>query len=63
VGVVGVQKEAVLASQRSIVTVEEIVEELNAPPNSVVLPYWVVTAVCEVKEARFRLTRRGTIAQ
>ncbi|MGH7905049.1 MAG: CoA transferase subunit A [Candidatus Binataceae bacterium] len=46
-GIVGVQKEAVLAAKRSIVTVEEIVDKLDAPPNAVVLPSWVVTAVCE----------------
>src|SRR6266481_848386 len=48
-GVVGVQKEAVLAAKRAIVTVEEIVDNLNAPSNSVVLPHWVLSAVCEVK--------------
>jgi glutaconate CoA-transferase subunit A len=47
-GLVGVQKEAVLAAKRSIVTVEEVVDELDAVPNSVVLPSWVVTAVCHV---------------
>ena len=47
-GLVGVQKEAVLAGTRSIVTVEEIVDSLAPLPNSVVLPTWVVTAVCEV---------------
>jgi len=47
-GLVGVQKEAVLAAKRSIVTVEEIVDHLDAVPNSVVLPTWVVTAVCHV---------------
>jgi glutaconate CoA-transferase, subunit A len=47
-GIVGVQKEAVLAAKRSIVTVEEIVDELKPGPNSVVLPNWVVSAVCEV---------------
>src|SRR5579871_4466644 len=52
-GVVGVQKEAVLAAKRSIVTVEEIVDSLNAPPNSVVLPNWVVGAVCQVKGGAF----------
>jgi glutaconate CoA-transferase, subunit A len=48
-GITGVQKEAVLAADRSIVTVEEIVPEL-APtgPNYVVLPSWVVTAVARV---------------
>ena len=34
----GVQKEAVLASARSIVTVEEIVPELELRPGGVVLP-------------------------
>jgi glutaconate CoA-transferase subunit A len=48
-GIVGVQKEAVLAAKRSVVTVEEIVDELNPPsPNSVVLPGWTVKAVVEV---------------
>jgi glutaconate CoA-transferase subunit A len=45
-GIVGVQKEAALAARRVIVTVEEIVEQLEAPPNAVVLPRWVVDAVC-----------------
>ena len=52
-GVVGVQKEAVLASKRAIVTVEEIVDELDAPMNSVILPHWVVSAVCEVPGGAF----------
>lgn len=48
-GIVGVQKEAVLAAKRSIVTVEEIVDELNAPsPNAVILPGWTVGAVLAV---------------
>jgi glutaconate CoA-transferase subunit A len=47
-GLVGVQKETVLAAQRSIVTVEEIVDELVPRPNAVVLPAWVVDAVCAV---------------
>ncbi len=52
-GVVGVQKEAVLAARRAIVTVEEIVDNLNEPPNAVVLPSWVVGAVSEVKGGAF----------
>jgi len=47
-GIVGVQKEAVLAAQRTIVTVEEIVDDLSATPNACVLPHWVVSAVCPV---------------
>ena len=52
-GVVGVQKEAVLASKRAIVTVEEIVDELDAPMNAVILPNWVTSAVCQVKGGAF----------
>ncbi|NRP72551.1 3-oxoadipate CoA-transferase subunit A [Ensifer psoraleae] len=53
-GIVGVQKEAVLAAKRSIVTVEEIVNELDPPsPNSVVLPTWAVTAVVHVPGGAF----------
>ncbi|WP_380163394.1 CoA transferase subunit A [Jannaschia sp. R86511] len=44
-GILGVQKEAVLASSRALVTVEEVVEELTPVPGSVVLPSWVVDAV------------------
>src|SRR5262252_3911925 len=44
-GILGVQKETVLASTRSIVTVEEIVDELEPQPGALVLPSWVVDAV------------------
>lgn len=47
-GILGVQKEAVLASNKAIVTVEEIVDNLNAPMNACVLPHWVLARVCEV---------------
>lgn len=44
-GIVGVQKEAVLAAKRSIVTVEELVDDLRAAPNAVVVPGWAIDAV------------------
>ena len=47
-GITGVQKEAVLAAKRSLVTVEEIVDVLEPRPGAIVLPAWVVTAVAEV---------------
>ena len=53
-GIVGVQKEAVLAAKRSIVTVEEIVDELGERSrNSVILPSWTVTAIAEVPGGAF----------
>ena len=47
-GIAGVQKEAVLASQRSIVTVEEVVDDLEPRPGAVVLPAWTVSYVALV---------------
>lgn len=44
-GIAGVQKETVLASSRSIVTVEEIVDRLEPRPGGVFLPSWVISAV------------------
>jgi glutaconate CoA-transferase, subunit A len=47
-GICGVQKEVVLASGRTIVTVEEVVPELEARADAVFLPAWTVTAVAVV---------------
>ena len=47
-GISGVQKECVLASHHSIVTVEEVVDTFTPRVNGVVLPTWVVDAVCVV---------------
>ncbi len=48
-GIVGVQKEAVLAARRSVVTVEEIVEDFGPRnANAVILPSWTVGAIAKV---------------
>jgi len=47
-GILGVQKEAALAAKKVIVTVEEIVDKLDAPANACILPKWVISAVCHV---------------
>jgi glutaconate CoA-transferase, subunit A len=47
-GIIGVQKEAVLAARRVVVTVEELVQRLGPVPGGVTLPARVVTAVCHV---------------
>ena len=47
-GITGIQKETVLSSRRSIVTVEEIVEEIEPHPAQVVLPYVAVDAIAVV---------------
>ena len=48
-GIVGVQKEAVLSAKRSLVTVEEIVDDFGPRSlNACILPHWTVTAVAVV---------------
>jgi glutaconate CoA-transferase subunit A len=45
-GITGVQKEAVLAAKRALVTVEEIVDDFGPrSANAIILPSWTVTAV------------------
>jgi len=48
-GIVGVQKQAVLAAKRSIVTVEERVESFDGVhSNACILPHWTVGAITVV---------------
>jgi len=47
-GIIGVQKEALLAARRTLVTVEELVEELEPRPGAVVIPGWALTRVAHV---------------
>lgn len=48
-GIVGVQKECVLAAKASIVTVEEVVDDLgDMHPNACVLPGWTISAIAQV---------------
>jgi len=62
-GIPGVQKEAVLAARRSLVTVERIVDELERRPGAVVIPAWVIDFVSEAPRGSYPsyslgLTRR-----
>lgn len=52
-GIVGIQKEALLASRNSIVTVEEIVDQVDEKHGGIVIPRWVVGAVCCVPKGAF----------
>lgn len=48
-GILGVQREAVLAAKRSVITVEEIVDEFGPrSPNAAILPHWTVGAIVRV---------------
>jgi glutaconate CoA-transferase subunit A len=59
-GVLGVQKEAVLASKRSVVTVEEVVDDLGPRSlNATILPHWTVGYVVEVPGGAFPSYAQG----
>lgn len=48
-GIIGIQKEAALAAERAVVTVEEVVDDLSdVHPNLCVLPHWTITAISVV---------------
>ena len=47
-GITGVQKEALLAARRALVTVEEIVDVLAPRPGAIVIPSWAVSHVAAV---------------
>lgn len=49
-GLVGIQKEALLAAKTTIVTVEEIVDHLPPTPRAIVIPGWALNAVCHVPD-------------
>ena len=59
-GIVGVQKEAVLAAKRAIVTVEEVLDDFGPrSPNAVILPAWTVTAIAVVPGGAFPSSAHG----
>lgn len=47
-GITGAQKEAVLAARHALATVEEVVDELDPRPDSVLLPSWALDYVALV---------------
>ncbi len=53
-GIVGVQKEAVLAARRAVVTVEEVVDSFEGGhPNACILPRWTIRAIAVVPGGAF----------
>src|SRR5262249_13666695 len=52
-GIPGVQKEAVLAAKRALVTVERVVDALEPRPGGVVLPAWCLDAVAVAERGAY----------
>lgn len=48
-GIIGIQKEAVLAAKRAVATVEEVVDDFEGVhPNACILPHWTLKAIAVV---------------
>lgn len=62
-GIVGAQKEAALAARCLLITVEEVVDDLEAPMNAIVLPHWVVTAIACVPGGAYPSYAQGHYAR
>jgi glutaconate CoA-transferase subunit A len=62
-GIVGAQKEAGLAAKTLLVTVEEILEDLDAPMNAIVLPHWVIAAISCVPGGAYPSYAQGYYAR
>ncbi|MAP18052.1 MAG: 3-oxoadipate--succinyl-CoA transferase subunit A [Aurantimonas sp.] len=59
-GILGVQKEAVLAARRAVITVEEIVDDFDdAHPNLTILPHWTISAIAHVRGGAHPSYARG----
>ncbi|MGH8311314.1 MAG: CoA transferase subunit A, partial [Steroidobacteraceae bacterium] len=62
-GIVGANKEAAMAARCLIVTVEERVDRLRADMNAIVLPHWLVAAVCVVPGGAYPSYAQGHYAR
>jgi glutaconate CoA-transferase, subunit A len=62
-GILGAQKEAALAARTLLVTVEEIVDRLDAGMNAVVLPSWVVAGMACVPGGAYPSYAQGYYAR
>jgi glutaconate CoA-transferase subunit A len=47
-GIIGASREAAMAARTLVITVEEVVDDLGAPTNAIVIPSWLVAAIAVV---------------
>ena len=62
-GIIGAQKEAALSARTLLVTVEEVVDSLDAPMNAIVLPHWVIGAIAHVPMGAYPSYAHGHYAR
>ena len=62
-GIIGVRKEAVLSAAKSVVNLEEIIDEFDTHPNAVILPHWTTDYIAEVPGAAHPSYAQGYYAR
>jgi glutaconate CoA-transferase subunit A len=62
-GIVGAQKEAALAAKTLVITVEEVVDSLDADMNAIVLPSWTIAAIAQVPGGAYPSYAHGHYAR
>ncbi len=62
-GIVGASREAAMAARTLVVTVEQVVDRLDAPMNAFVIPGWQVAAIAEVRGGAYPSYAHGHYAR
>ena len=62
-GIVGVSREAAMAARTLVITVEHIVDTLDAPMNALVIPAWQIAAIAEVPGGAYPSYTHGYYAR
>ncbi|MBL0171746.1 MAG: CoA transferase subunit A [Gemmatimonadaceae bacterium] len=62
-GIVGASREAALAARTLVITVEQVVDELDAAMNAFVIPAWQIAAIAEVPGGAYPSYAHGHYAR
>ncbi|MBC7843839.1 MAG: CoA transferase subunit A [Gemmatimonadaceae bacterium] len=62
-GIVGASREAAMAARTLVFTVEQVVDDLDAPMNAFVIPAWQIAAIAEVPGGAYPSYAQGYYAR
>ncbi len=62
-GIVGASREAAMAARTLVITVEQVVDQLDAPMNALVIPHWQIAAIAEVPGGAYPSYAHGHYAR
>lgn len=62
-GIVGASREAAMAARTLVITVEQVVDQLDAAMNAFVIPHWQIAAIAEVPGGAYPSYAHGHYAR